>query len=148
MKSNLSRIVAVIPQNDGKYGVENLKVIFSILVMLTTNIVRVFKTGNWTALLGAFVDLLKYGNIVAIATVAWNEFRELSVEEAQAVTEHIKKELVLDDKEVEMRIEEAIQILPDTYELVGDVLGLTGRAQDIWARLRAIFAQEEEEGLA
>lgn len=148
MKSNLSRIVAVIPQTNGKYGVENLKVIFSILVMLTTNIVRVFKSGNWTALLGAFVDLLKYGNIVAIATVAWNEFRELSTEEAQEVTDHIKMELVLDDKEVEMRIEEAIQILPDTYELVGDVLGLTGRAQDIWARLRAIFAQEEEEGLA
>lgn len=144
MKSNLSRIFAVIPQNDGKYGVENLKVILSILVMLTTNIVRVFKTGNWTALLGAFVDLLKYGNIVAIATVAWNEFRELSVAEAQAVTDHIKKELVLEDKEVEMRIEEAIQILPDTYELVGDVLGLTGRVQDIWARLRAIFAQEEK----
>ena len=138
-KINNLNVVHIKRQNDGQIGIENVKTILTIVIAFFTDLITAIKSKNYFLLLNIVGQLLKYGNIVFIAQEAWKEIKDTSQAESAVIVNHIKSELDLENDNLEAQIESAIEVIPEIYQLVLDVLGLAGRGQELYNRLRVLF---------
>ena len=134
-----AQLLAVRIQADGKLGIENLKMILEFLVTFLVGLTQAIKDRAYTQIAALIFTLLRYGNIVALAKMAWDEFKDLSAEESALVSAHFAKVFDLRDDELEAKIEQAVAIIPVAYDIVNDTLDLVSRGQGIWAQLVDIF---------
>jgi len=122
-------------------GIDNVKIVLTILLTFLTDILDVFRNGNWLRLGQTLIGLLQYGNIVMIAQQALEEFKDLSQAEAKELSDHFASEFDLPDDEVEAKIEEAVAVIPEIYELVLDGLDIFSRGNAIVVRMRELFGK-------
>lgn len=134
----------VVAQNDGSLGVDNIKNILTVVVTFFLDVIDVVKTRNYVRLLEIVWNLVRFGNILDVAKQAWEESKELSLEESKAIVGHLKEVFDLENDSVEERIEAAIDVIPRIYELALKVVGVGSEAVDIWKELKAIFSVEGE----
>lgn len=134
----------VVAQNDGSLGVDNIKNILTVVVTFFLDVIDVVKTRNYVRLLEIVWNLVRFGNILDVAKQAWEETKELSLEESKAIVGHLKEVFDLEDDSIEERIEAAIDVIPKIYELALKVIGIGSEAVDIWKELKAIFSVEGE----
>jgi hypothetical protein len=132
----------IVQLNDGELGVENVKIIFTIAIAFFTDLITAIRNKNYFLLLNIVANLLKYGNIVVIAQTAWKEFKDTSQPESEQIVAHIKAEFDLEDDDLEKKIETALTIVPEIYDLVLDALGLFGRGKDLYDRIVALFGEK------
>ena len=122
-------------------GIENVKIVLTILLTFLSDIIKVFKTGNWLSLGQTLIGLLQYGNIVMISQNALEEFKNLDQSESAELSKHFAQEFDLPDDEVEAKIEEAVAVIPEVYQLVLDGLDIFSRGNDIVVRMRTLFGK-------
>ena len=134
----------VVAQNDGSLGVDNIKNILTVVVTFFLDVIDVVKTRNYVRLLEIVWNLVRFGNILDVAKQAWEETKNLSLEESKAIVGHLKEVFDLEDDSIEERIEAAIDVIPKIYELALKVIGIGSEAVDIWKELKAIFSVEGE----
>lgn len=144
MKVKALKPAIVVAQQDGTLGIDNVKNILTIVVTFFVDVVDVIKTKNYIQLLQIVWNLVRFGNIIDVAKLAWEELQEMSLEETKAVTDHIKAVLELPDEETEDKIEQAVDIIPRVYELALKVLGIGGEALQVWNEVKAIFSSNGE----
>lgn len=122
-------------------GIDNIKIILTILLTFLSDILNAFKTGNWLKLGQTLIGLLQYGNIVMIAQQALEEFKDLDQQESAELSRHFAKEFDLQDDEVEEKIELAVAVIPEAYELVLDGLDIFARGNELVTRVRSLFGK-------
>jgi len=122
-------------------GIDNVKTVLTILLTFLTDILAVFRTGNWLSLGQTLIGLLQYGNIVMIAQQALEEFKDLSQAETEELSAHFAQEFDLPNDDVEAKIEEAVAVIPKVYELVLDSLDIFSRGNAIVVRMRDLFGK-------
>lgn len=122
-------------------GIDNIKIILTILLTFLSDILNAFKTGNWLKLGQTLIGLLQYGNIVMIAQQALEEFKDLDQQESAELSRHFAKEFDLQDDEVEEKIELAVAVIPEAYELVLDGLDIFARGNELVSRVRSLFGK-------
>ena len=122
-------------------GIDNIKIVLTILLTFLSDILNVFKTGNWLQLGQTLIGLLQYGNIVMIAQQALEEFKDLDQQESAELSRHFAQEFDLQDDEVEAKIEQAVAVIPEAYELVLDGLDLFARGNELVTRVRSLFGK-------
>mgnify|MGYP000592638206 CR=1 FL=1 len=132
--------VAIVERKQGeKLGVENLKLVFTILITFGEDIVIALQRRSFAAMFEVILNLLKFGNIIEIAQVAWLELKDPSLPETEEVIEHFKEELDLENDEVEAKIEAAADLVPEVYRTVMNALLLLTNVQMLWNRIKEIF---------
>lgn len=122
-------------------GIDNMKIVLTILLTFFTDILEVFRSGNWLRLGQTLIGLLQYGNIVMIAQQAMEEFKDLDQAETQELSDHFAAEFDLPNDEVEAKIEQAVAVIPEVYELVLDGLDIFSRGNQIVLRVRELFGK-------
>ena len=122
-------------------GIDNVKIVLTILLTFLTDILEVFRSGNWLRLGQTLIGLLQYGNIVMIAQQALEEFKDLDQAETQELSDHFAAEFDLPNDEVEAKIEQAVAVIPEVYELVLDGLDIFSRGNAIVVRMRDLFGK-------
>ena len=122
-------------------GIDNIKIVLTILLTFLSDILNVFKTGNWLQLGQTLIGLLQYGNIVMIAQQALEEFKDLDQQESEELSRHFAQEFDLQDDEVEAKIEQAVAVIPEAYELVIDGLDIFARGHELLTRVRSLFGK-------
>jgi superfamily I DNA and RNA helicase len=122
-------------------GIDNIKIVLTILLTFLSDILNVFKTGNWLQLGQTLIGLLQYGNIVMIAQQALEEFKDLDQQESAELSRHFAQEFDLQDDEVEAKIEQAVAVIPEAYELVLDGLDIFARGNELVTRVRSLFGK-------
>lgn len=122
-------------------GIDNIKIILTILLTFLSDILNAFKTGNWLKLGQTLIGLLQYGNIVMIAQQALEEFKDLDQQESAEISRHFAQEFDLQDDEVEAKIEQAVAVIPEAYELVLDGLDIFARGNELVTRVRSLFGK-------
>jgi hypothetical protein len=122
-------------------GIDNIKIVLTILLTFLSDILNVFKTGNWLQLGQTLIGLLQYGNIVMIAQQALEEFKDLDQQESEELSRHFAQEFDLQDDEVEAKIEQAVAVIPEAYELVIDGLDIFARGNELLTRVRSLFGK-------
>ena len=122
-------------------GIDNIKIVLTILLTFLSDILNVFKTGNWLQLGQTLIGLLQYGNIVMIAQQALEEFKDLTQSEAEELSAHFAAEFDLPNDEVEAKIEEAVAVIPEVYDLVLEGLDIFSRGNAIVVRMRTLFGK-------
>ena len=122
-------------------GIDNIKIVLTILLTFLSDILNVFKTGNWLQLGQTLIGLLQYGNIVMIAQQALDEFKDLDQQESAELSRHFAQEFDLQDDEVEAKIEQAVAVIPEAYELVLDALDIFARGNELVTRVRSLFGK-------
>ncbi|WP_282781097.1 hypothetical protein [Phaeodactylibacter xiamenensis] len=122
-------------------GIDNIKIVLTILLTFLSDILNAFKTGNWLKLGQTLIGLLQYGNIVMIAQQALEEFKDLDQQESAEISRHFAQEFDLQDDEVEAKIEQAVAVIPEAYELVLDGLDIFARGNELVTRVRSLFGK-------
>lgn len=130
---------------NGTLGTENITKIFLVLLHLFTSVRDLVKEFSVAKLANIGLELIKHGNIVAIARSAIEEFKELSPEEAAEVRNKIKEDFDIPDDQLEADLEKIIELLEESYSIGFDAI----HAVQTWisfinrlAKKRAFFASK------
>ncbi|MEO0626373.1 MAG: hypothetical protein AAFY91_05260 [Bacteroidota bacterium] len=132
-------------REDGTLGIENSKLVITILVTFFTDLLRAIKTGNIGAILSTLLSLISYGNLISLAETAWNEIKDTSLDEAEELRLHFNQTLELENEETERMIEFAVSIVPQVYSIAIDALSTFNRVQALIADIRQTFGGIEDE---
>lgn len=120
-----------------KIGYENISPVLVTLLTIA-NDARVLARNFSPAKLGAFAfGLLQYAPMIALAKRAWEEFKDLNPNEADIVKAEVKRDFDIPDHKFEQAIEEALDIVVETYEWVVD-------GGDIWDKMKAYYGKHIE----
>jgi hypothetical protein len=125
-----------------KLGVDNIKIILTVAIAFFTDLITAIRKRNYLLLINIVANLLKYGNIVVIAQDAWEEFKDTSQPESAEIIMHIQTELDLENEDLEDKIEKALAVIPEVYDLVLSTLNLAARGKDIYDRVVALFGKK------
>lgn len=129
-------------------GIENLKIVLEVIIIFLVDLTTILRKGNWLMLGQTVIKLISYGNIVAIAQIAWEEFKDVSQKESAELTAHFAAKFDLENDHVEEVIETAVSFVPRIYQLVLDAFAVVGQGQQLWEEVRDIFQDKEVEKLA
>lgn len=103
---------------DGTLGVDNIKAVLTVVVTFVVDVIKAVKANNYFALLTILPNLLRFGNIVDLAKLAWDEVLDTDLEESNDIVAHFAETLDLDDDQAEEIIEYAVSLIPRVYEFV------------------------------
>ena len=76
-----------------------------------------------------------------IAQQALEEFKDLDQPASAELSRHFAQEFDLQDDEVEAKIEQAVAVIPEAYELVLDGLDIFARGNELVTRVRSLFGK-------
>jgi len=136
------KVPAVVQPTADGLGIDNLKIIFTVVITFLVDLVNVFRGGSWLTLLQTLFSLVRYGNIIVVAQVAWTEFKDLDSQEVKALNAHFAAEFDLEDDAAEALIEEAVAIVPEIYDFALEVIGLGERGVALWEKAKSVFAKD------
>jgi len=129
-------------QEDGKLGIENSKIVLTVVVTFFVDLIAAVREKRYIAIIEILFGLIKYGNIIAIANLAWAEFNDYDSDEIDELNAHFARVFDLENDQVEELVERAVAVVPDIYDIAQDSIGIYGR-------VRAIFdATKELENVA
>lgn len=137
------KLLAVKLDQNGKMGVENVKMVLAVVVTFFTEIIIALRDRNYLQIASIIFNLFRVGNIIAMAQVAWLELKDMSEDEAREVNAHFAAVFDIENDVLEATIERAVAVVPAVYELVGDVLDVWARGRNILAEIQAIFAKAD-----
>lgn len=96
-------------------GVSKIKEVITDAFIVVTNIGRLTKRFSVDPIFAILPVLAKYENPKEAFALAVQEFRELSADEADEITEHLKAEFDIENDEIEARIERVLSLPADAY---------------------------------
>jgi hypothetical protein len=126
----MSKIIRLNPQ--GKLGAENIQTVFLAVLTIAYDIRELIKAFSYQKLINTALGLVQYGNIIAVAREAVNEFRSLTPAQAKKVRDNVTQEWDVPDDAFEASVEDAIFLVVDTYEWVMNGVGIGKRYADYW----------------
>lgn len=108
-------------------GTDNIVTVFVAILTISNDLRNLFKSFNY-AKLGQFaVGLIQYASLVSVARQALAEFRQLTPDKAQIIEQKVREQFDIEDDRFEEAIEDALELVVDTYEWVQDGAGLGRR---------------------
>jgi hypothetical protein len=140
----LTPFIVTAPNADGQLGIENLKLILTVVVTFSVDLVTIIKERRIGDILQVLLALLSFGNIIAIARLAWQEFLDLSQPETAEISAHFAEVFDIPNDEVEAKVEQGVSIVPRVYELIIESTGIVGRVQSLYQEVRSLFGRGGE----
>ncbi|MEM9835158.1 MAG: hypothetical protein AAF828_01570 [Bacteroidota bacterium] len=131
--------------SDGKLGVENVKIVLTIVVTFLVDLILSLRDRNYTRIITTLFNLLRYGNIIDLAKLAWQEFKDIDELESQELSDHFAETLDLPNDETEALIEYAVQLVPTYYGIIADGIDVANRAIDTFQEARRRFSGVDPE---
>ena len=125
-------------------GHANIVKTFVIALTLADKARTLFKDFSYQKLLSLGFELLQYGNILAYARQALEEFQSMTPDKATAAKNDIKEQFDIEDDNFEAQLEGALELIVKTYVLFTDVLSLTNE----WGAYFATLRKKEQSALA
>lgn len=103
-------------------GVDNIITLLSLILAVRVKLIKLFQKFNLLRLVDVGAEILTYGNVLNLANQAWAEFKDLKPAETKQVVAALRKNFDLpdDQEELERRIEEGLELLPQGHQLVLD----------------------------
>lgn len=133
----------IVAQDDGRLGIENAKIIVTVVTTFFVDLSRIIKTRDYINLVSLLFNLIKQGNIIAVAKTAWEEIKDASLTETNDLHLHFAEVLDLDNDKTEQLIERAFALIPKAYELALKGLSLYGDVKGFVAEVGDVFKGEE-----
>lgn len=138
----LSPLTVVHLQADGTLGIDNIKTVLTVLVTFLVDLLTIIKSGNWLRLVEVLFGIIRYGNIVAIAQAAWEEFKDVSQPESEQLVAHFAETFDLENDVTEQAIEQALSTIPRIYALVIRAWDIVAEARELFQEIKDIFNGE------
>ncbi|MCG8332330.1 MAG: hypothetical protein MI974_31890 [Chitinophagales bacterium] len=101
-----------------KLGTSNLVIVFVAMLTIAADLRKVFKNFTTAKLLQFAIGLVQYAAIIPLAKQALVEFKSLTPAKANEVEAQVKQQFDIEDDSFEQALEEAIELVVDTYEWV------------------------------
>lgn len=133
----------LVAQQGGELGIDNVKLIVTVLVTFFVDLVNIIKNKEYINLITLLFNIIKQGNIIASAKQAWEEIKDASLQETNDIHLHFTEVLDLDDDRAEQLIERAFGIIPKVYELALRVVGFISDGRALLDEVKSIFGGEE-----
>lgn len=120
-------------------GVANIILLLSLILDIRVKLVDLFKKFSLARLLDVGMEILRYGNVLTLANQAWAEFKDLKPEETAQVVAGLKEKFDLpdDQEEIERRIEEGLELLPEGHALVVQNIQYGSKVVAFWSQKAA-----------
>lgn len=99
-------------------GIENLQRVAAFLLLTSGMIIDLVRNFSYSKALSLAFHIGENLDIVDIGRVALQEIRDLSVEETQALTDYLGDEFDIENDQLEARIEEGLDLIPEGYALI------------------------------
>lgn len=99
-------------------GIESLKKVLAFLLLTSGMIVELVRNFSYSRALSLAFHIGENLDIVNIGKQALQEFRDLTVAESQELSDYLGAEFDIENDQLEARIEEGIQLLPEGYGLL------------------------------
>lgn len=117
-----------------EYGIENIKKAFSEIFRLMRVVMKALEDGKVTLVEvpGLMIAFSRVPKLVSAGREAIPEVKDLDREEARELAQWLAEEFGIGDDHVEERVQEAMQLLADTYDEVMDGIELYKKWQS-WA---------------
>ena len=106
-------------------GHANIVKTFVIALTLADKARTLFKDFSYQKLLSLGFELLQYGNILAYARQALEEFQSMTPDKATAAKNDIKEQFDIEDDNFEAQLEGALELIVKTYVLFMDIVSVT-----------------------
>lgn len=144
---NIFKPVVITPRPDGSLGVENIKLIITTLVTFAVDLHRAVKTKNYFDLPRILFNLVRAGNVVAYAQLAWAEIKDTTLTESNDIHLHFTDVLKLDDVEAERVIEYAFGLVPRVYAVIMQGAEVISTVQALYAETKTVLFPDAPGGL-
>ena len=99
-------------------GIDNLKKVFAFLLLTSSMIIELVRNFTYGKALSLAFHIGENLDILDAGKVALAEFRDLSVEETTELTAYLGDEFDLENDQLEQRIEDGIDLIPEGYALI------------------------------
>lgn len=99
-------------------GIDSLKKVLAFLLLTSGMIVDLVRNFSYTRALSLAFHIGENLDIVSIGKEALAEFRDLSVAESQDLSDYLGQEFDIENDQLEARIEEGINLIPEGYGLL------------------------------
>lgn len=130
-------------QSDGSLGIDNIKTIVTVVTTFFVDLLNVIKSRNYFDLLPLVFNLIRQGNIIAIAGLAWEEIKDTSLAESNDIHQHFVGVFNIPDDKTEQLIERAFGVIPKVYELFVSGTVLVSDAKSVWSEIQSIVKGED-----
>ena len=121
-------------------GYSNVVKIFVVILTLFAKARALFKNFSYQALLGIGFEILQYGDILKLGRQAIDEFKTFNPEKAKQARTEIKEQFDIEDDKLEAQLEDALDLIVETYDLFMRTISLAGK----WsAYVGQIFQKEQ-----
>lgn len=104
--------------SDEKLGIENLKSVLGLILLVSYKLGELIKAFDFSKALSlAFLIGENLGTIQR-GKLALAEFKDLSVAESQQIVDFLGVNFDISDDNLEQRIEQGLQFIPEGYQLI------------------------------
>lgn len=135
----------VVQQEGGRLGIENVKLIVTVVTTFFVDLIQILKNKDYLNLINLIFNVIKQGNIIALAKMAWEEIKDASLEETNDIHLHFAQVLDLDNEKTEQLIERAFHLIPEVYEIALKGVALFGEVKGLFGNIKDIFSGNEME---
>ena len=126
--------------SEGQLGVENIKSVITVVVTFLVDLILSINDRKYSRIIATLFGMLQYGDLIALAKLAWAEVKDTDLVESNDVVAHFAKELDLPDDKAEAVIEYAVGLVPQIYEIFLDGSDLITRVTALYQAARIRFA--------
>ena len=111
----------------GAMGTDNIAKTFVVVLTLFAKIKQLITSFSFAKLVDIGLEVMKYGNIIAVARQAFEEFKEFNPQKAKQVKDQVKADFDIQDDQLEGDLEQAIDLLEESYSLGFDIITIGQR---------------------
>lgn len=99
-------------------GIENVKRVAAFLLLVSNMIVDLVRNFSYGKALTLAFTIGENLDILDVGRLALDEIRDMTVEESQQVSDYLGQEFDIENDQLERRIEEGLDLIPEGYALI------------------------------
>jgi hypothetical protein len=101
-------------------GTENLIRVFVAIFTVSNDLRILFRDFTIAKLIAFAVGLIEYAGLINAGRQALHEFKQLTPDKAREIEQEVRKRFNIGDQRFEAALEDALELVVDTYEWVQD----------------------------
>lgn len=124
---------------DGTLGIDNIKRITTTVVVAFVDLQKAIKTKDYLGMIRAILGVFQAGNIIAVANEAWEEIKDVTLQESNDIHKHFAEVLDLEDDQAEKLVEYAFGLVPRVYAIAVQGIGVVVNARSLVEETKDVF---------